>query len=124
MNVKTIKAENQKIVCFSVANGNLITRRNGHVGFHGNSKHALHLTRLTRMCKEILETGKVLVKRPDAQELIEIRNGKWTYDQLIEYFDKIEKEIKLAYDKSTVKKLPNFAKIEQTVIEIVEEMIK
>ena len=34
-----------------------------------DSKHAMHLVRLLRMGKETLETGEIIVKRPDAQEL-------------------------------------------------------
>ncbi len=50
-----------------------------------DTKHAMHLVRLVRMCKEIFETGKVNVKRPDAEELISIRNGAWTFEQLEEW---------------------------------------
>jgi hypothetical protein len=35
------------------------------MGFDG--KHASHLVRLMRMCREILETGRVVVKRPDRE---------------------------------------------------------
>ena len=66
-------------------------------------KHAMHLVRLLRMGVEILETGQVIVKRPDAAELIEIRNGGWNYDALVEYADTMGKRIDQAY-KTT--KLP------------------
>jgi predicted nucleotidyltransferase len=53
---------------------------------HGyDSKHAMHLVRLMRMCREILTEGIVRVRRPDAEELLSIRDGAWTYDQLIEW---------------------------------------
>lgn len=51
-------------------------------------KHAMHLVRLMRMCREILADGKVIVKRPDREELLAIRNGAWSYDELIEWADK------------------------------------
>jgi predicted nucleotidyltransferase len=51
---------------------------------HGyDCKHAMHLVRLLRMCREILTTGEVLVKRPDAEELLAIRGGAWDYDRLV-----------------------------------------
>lgn len=62
-----------------------------------DSKCALHLVRLMRMGKEILTTGKVIVKRPDREELLSIRNGAWTYDQLLEFADKEEKLLNEAY---------------------------
>lgn len=53
---------------------------------HGfDTKHAMHIVRLLRMCEEVLTDGVIRVKRPDAEELLAIRNGKWTYDELIEW---------------------------------------
>ena len=56
---------------------------------HGyDTKHAMHLVRLLRMGREILETGRVNVWRgpggpDDAAELRAIRDGAWTYGELI-----------------------------------------
>ena len=75
-------------------------------GFDG--KHAAHLVRLLRTGKEILETGEVIVKRPDAQELLDIRNGAWTYDQLLNYANTLDKEIREdLYTKTKLPKHPN-----------------
>ena len=51
-----------------------------------DTKHGCHLMRLLRMGREILETGQVNVWRLgiDADELQQIRNGGWTYDELVE----------------------------------------
>jgi predicted nucleotidyltransferase len=52
---------------------------------HGyDTKHALHLVRLLRMGREILEIGRLVVTRPDREELLAIRAGAWTFDQLID----------------------------------------
>lgn len=56
-----------------------------------DTKFASHSIRLLRMGYEILTEGKVLVKRPDAQELLDIRNGKWTYEQLLSYAEDMDK---------------------------------
>src|SRR3990167_7128590 len=53
--------------------------------FGYDCKHAMHLVRLMRMCREILTAGEVIVKRPDREELLEIRRGAWEYDRLIEW---------------------------------------
>lgn len=53
---------------------------------HGyDCKHAMHLVRLMRMCREILSGRGVLVRRPDRDELLAIRHGAWSYDQLMEW---------------------------------------
>jgi hypothetical protein len=71
---------------------------------HGyDTKHGMHLVRLLRMCCEVLEHGELLVKRPDAAELLEIRNGAWSFDRLIEFAEQaMERSTEL--DKTT--KLP------------------
>lgn len=100
-NVRREAVEDHRIVCFTVPNGTLITRRNGRVGIHGNCKHALHLMRLLRMGKEILTTGKIYVRRPDADELLEIRAGKWGYDRLVEEAESIKSELDAIYESKT-----------------------
>lgn len=110
-NIETIPTTNHNIICFSVPNGILVTRRHGRIAIQGNCKHAAHTVRLTRQCKEILTAGKVNVDRRniDGDELKAIRNGAWTYEQLREWFDKEDNEIKEIYDKQTyvVPKTPN-----------------
>ncbi len=61
---------------------------------HGfDTKHGMHLVRLMRMAIEILRDGKVIVKRPDAAELLAIRDGAWTFDALMEWATKTEAEL-------------------------------
>jgi hypothetical protein len=92
--------------------------------FGYDTKHAYHLVRLIRMCRETLLTGKVIVKRPDREELLSIRNGAWTYDQLIEFADSEEKSLSEIYNSSNVlPKTPDRNKIEQLCVELVEKMI-
>ena len=69
-----------------------------------DSKNMMHCIRLVRMATEIAEQNKVIVKRPDAAELLEIRNGNVDYDVLL---NEAEDKIKLLdelYEKSD---LPN-----------------
>ena len=50
--------------------------------FGYDCKNAGHLIRLMRMCNEWLVTQEFTVYRPDAQELIDIKTGKWTLHQV------------------------------------------
>lgn len=63
------------------------------LNFGYDLKHAYHLIRLLRMCLEMITTGKVIVKRPDREELLAIRRGSLKYEELIEMADKIKLEI-------------------------------
>jgi hypothetical protein len=89
-----------------------------------DTKHAYHLVRLIRMCREILTTGKVLVKRPDREELLTIRNGAWSYEQLIEFADREERELNELYNTTTIlPKMPDKDKLDQLCIRLVERSL-
>ena len=89
-----------------------------------DSKHGSHVVRLLRMGEEILSEGKVIVKRPDAEELLAIRRGAWDYDQLVEYADEMQKRMDELYKTSSLRKRPDLKLIEKVCIELVEEKIK
>jgi predicted nucleotidyltransferase len=88
-----------------------------------DTKHAMHLVRLLRMCREILETGRVLVKRPDAEELLSIRNGAWTYDRLVEWADRQDGELHDMAAASKLPKSPDVREIDRLTVEMVAEAI-
>lgn len=62
-------------------------------------KHATHLIRLLRMGHEILSGKGVIVKRPDREELLEIRNGGWTYEQVIEHAKELDDSCLKVYEQ-------------------------
>lgn len=84
-------------------------------------KHAAHLVRLIRMCREILENGKVLVKRPDAKEILAIRNGAWTYEEIVSFAEKEDLALQDVAKKSKLPNSPPINDIHQIVFEMVME---
>jgi len=70
--------------------------------FGYDSKHAMHLVRLLRMGHEALTQHEVIVKRPDALELLDIRHGMWKYEELISYSEELEKKVMKAYETTTL----------------------
>ncbi len=92
--------------------------------FGYDTKHAYHLVRLMRMCREILTTGKVIVKRPDREELLAIRNGAWSYDKLLEFAALEEASINELYNTTTLlPKFPDKSKLDKLCIELVEKSL-
>lgn len=86
---------------------------------HGyDTKHAMHLVRLLRMGHEAITEGKLLVKRPDAEELLAIRSGAWTYDELIEYAEELDHKTKQAVNASVLPERVNLVEIAELVISI------
>lgn len=66
-----------------------------------DTKHAMHLVRLLRMGNQILTEGKLDVRREDAVELLEIRNGKWTYDELMDNVNPLFEKLESIYKNKT-----------------------
>jgi uncharacterized protein len=81
------------------------------------------LVRLLKMAVEILDTGKVIVKRPDAAELLSIRNGEWSYDQLMSWVQKIENQLPLYTAGSKLPHAPDRKAIDQLLIDVVDAYI-
>ena len=88
-----------------------------------DTKHAMHLVRLQRMAIEILTEQKATVRRPDREELLAIRDGKWSYDELIDSCERLENEINEAAELSMLPDEPNEEAIEALCISIVEEVL-
>lgn len=86
--------------------------------FGFDTKHAMHLVRLLRMGYEAVSTGVIHVKRPDAAELLDVRAGKWSYDELLEYAEHMEAEVKAAVEKSPLPKRPDLVFAAKTVLEV------
>lgn len=88
---------------------------------HGyDTKHGAHLVRLMRMCREILETGQVHVLRPDAEELLAIRAGAWSYDRLMTWAREQDEAMQVAYDRSALPKAPDREAIDRLCIRVVD----
>lgn len=94
--------------------------------FGYDGKHASHLVRLLRMAEEILTEGKVVVCRPDAEELLSIRKGTWKFDELIQWAENQQKKLDEFYEsgKSPLPKAPNYKKIDSLCMDLVEEFLK
>lgn len=89
--------------------------------FGYDTKHAMHLVRLMRMGKEALSEGRLIVKRPDAEELLSIRAGAWTYEEVLEYAEEMDHEIREKLYKTTaLPKKPNLKKVAQVLMETQE----
>lgn len=87
---------------------------------HGiDSKHAMHLVRLMRMCEEIMTIGEVHVFRHDANELLDIRNGKFSYDALIAWTEEMDAKLDELYKTSTLQHSADLVSIDNLYREII-----
>jgi len=76
--------------------------------FGYDTKHAMHLVRLLRMGVEGLRDGEIIVKRPDAKELLQIRDGLWTYEEIVEYATEMDHQVRdVLYKQTRLPKKPD-----------------
>lgn len=72
-----------------------------------DTKNAAHLIRLMRMCNEFLQTGEFNVFRThDAQEIRDIKSGKWTLEQVQQEATKLFERAKELKEVSTLPEEP------------------
>jgi predicted nucleotidyltransferase len=92
--------------------------------FGYDTKHAMHLIRLMRMCVEVFEKNELNVYRPDREELKEIRNGAWSYEQVVEFANDSEKKLDELYKTSTLPKVPDYNFFDDMCCNLVEEYLR
>ena len=96
-----------------------VTRSALEEQFGFDTKHAMHLVRLLRMGAEALEHGTLQVYRQDADELLQIRAGAWSYEQLVEYAEEMEFKVREVLVKTTsLPKKPNIALAAKLTLEV------
>jgi len=84
-------------------------------------KHAMHLIRLLRSGIDILEKGVVPVRRDDAQYLLSIREGKFTYDEIVKESEKLSDRVKKLSSTTNLPDNPNYALAKEIMIEIYQK---
>lgn len=93
--------------------------------FGYDTKHAMHLVRLLRMGEEILMEGKVLVNRPDAEELLAIRNGEYRYEEIVEWAEEKDKMItSVLYKQTSLPKKTDLKIVEKLILEAQDKVWK
>jgi predicted nucleotidyltransferase len=89
--------------------------------FGYDTKNAAHLIRLLRMGMEFLATGELNVMRQDAGQLIDIKRGEYTLEQVKALADDLFKKNEEALIYSKLPATPNFEEAEKILIGIIEE---
>jgi len=73
------------------------------------------------MCREILTTGQVIVKRrADRDELLAIKRGAWKYEDLIVWAEQQDSELAALEKLSLLPHDPDRDRLDQLCMEIVE----
>lgn len=86
-------------------------------------KSAAHAIRLVTQLTELMETGKMIFPRPDADLLFDIRNGKYKKDELEEMYKEVMSKAERTKDKSVLSDKPNKKKVWERYSELVASTI-
>jgi predicted nucleotidyltransferase len=86
--------------------------------FGYDTKNASHLVRLLRMGIEWLNDGELQVIRQDAQQLLEIKRGEWTLEQVKSEAGRLFISAETAYTLSKLPVKPDRKKLNNLCIEL------
>ena len=87
-------------------------------GKNYDAKNMMHTFRLLDMATEILDTGRVIVRRPNRDELLKIRAGAFEYDELIGQAEQKVAQVDVAAANSPLPTRPDVARINQLLVEM------
>ncbi len=86
-----------------------------------DTKNAAHLVRLLRMGIEFMNEGRLYVQRPDAPQLMEIKMGEWTLDQVKAEADHLFRRAEDAYDRCRWPREPDRISLNNLSVGIVHD---
>jgi hypothetical protein len=93
-------------------------------GKNYDAKNMMHTFRLLYMSEEIARYGKIIVRRPNPAELLEIKKGKFMYDELVAKAEAKVKEIEKLYEKSSLPDQPDREKVNRLLVETRKKFYK
>lgn len=89
--------------------------------FGYDGKFASHVFRLMSEGKELLLTGNITFPLPNADWLLSIKEGFYSYEQIMEMARTMEQEFELWYEQSSLPMKPNRNKIKELYLSIVKD---
>ncbi|MCH2195332.1 nucleotidyltransferase domain-containing protein [Kordia sp.] len=89
-----------------------------------DSKNMMHTFRLLRMAEEIAIQNTIQVKRPDRDFLLDVKHGKYEYDELVTWATELKTKLESLYANSTLPEHPNLEIINTLLINIRTDFYK
>lgn len=88
--------------------------------FGYDTKNASHLVRLLRQGIEFLRDGELYVLRHDASQLVAIKRGEWSLEQVKREAERLFRRAEEAYDRSALPKGPDRDAVNALCVAVVE----
>ena len=120
--IMTLDASDKKVLVSSKSG--LGIKRKADVEKYGFCrKSAAHSIRLVKQLTELMETGSITFPNPDKDLLLDIRNGKYSKEELEEIHDEVVFEAESIKDKSVLPYKPNEKIVWEKYLELVAHVI-
>ncbi|MEM7371765.1 MAG: nucleotidyltransferase domain-containing protein [Bacteroidota bacterium] len=87
-----------------------------------DAKNMMHTFRLLSMAEEILASSQLNVRRPDREALLAIRDGQYSYEDLMGRAKQKLKQIEKAYQRSSLPDRPDMDQIEALLVSMRKEL--
>ena len=91
-------------------------------GKNYDSKNMMHTIRLLQTVEQILKTGKLNIRVPNREELLDIKSGNREYDDLLDMADCLIVSIESLYETCTLPETPDVAKMTKVLVGIRQEL--
>ena len=91
-------------------------------GKNYDAKNMMHTFRLLDMAIEIAQEKKVNVIRPNREFLLNIKSGKFEYEELLSLATEKQNELSIAFEKSDLQAKPNVDLINKLTFEIRDKL--
>lgn len=83
-----------------------------------DAKNMMHTIRLLQMALKIFKNNELIIEVDNRSELLEIKSGKFSYEEVVKMSDDLIVEIEESYSKSTLMTKPDLNKIENLLIKL------
>lgn len=87
-------------------------------GKNYDAKNMMHTFRLLQMAKEIANSGEVIVKRPNREELLSIKVGNFAYDELVAKAETLRDDVELAFSNSNLESSLDLESVNNLLVEV------
>ena len=86
-----------------------------------DTKHAMHLLRLMHTGLEVLQYGELRVRRPDAAELLAVRAGQLSFEQLTARANELQAQMRAAALSSKLPDDVDYAFVDGLALQVIGE---
>ena len=87
-----------------------------------DAKNMMHTFRLLHMCQEVAEQGKLIVRRPDREWLLNIKSGAFEYEDLLKDATQKIETIDALYEQSSLPDVPDTDMVNQLLVQVREKL--